>query len=344
MQYVTTRNNDTFYTWLDALNDTIAPDGGFFVPAEMPVFTEAEITAFAMKNPNQAIADILNLFFDRSLTRWDIDFTAGRYPVRLSSIVRRITIAEMWHNCDWEFSRTVRDLSAQVRGSRDVSLPVGGWFEIALRIGVLFGVFGELMRDGIAALDKKVDMAIPSGDLRSVMAAWYARSFGLPIGDLIICCNENNNLWNLIRQGEMRTGIQVKDTCTPECDKIYPDDLERLIFACGGREEAARFAQACGEGRAYFPEAVTLENLQKGIYVSVVGQARVESTIPTIYKNHGYVFGPYSALCYAGLTDYRSRTGSGSYALIPSERGALRDDKFVAREMNMAVSTLHKLL
>lgn len=344
MQYVTTRNNDILYTWLDALNDSNAPDGGFFIPAQMPVFTEAEITAFAMKNPNQAVAEILNLFFDTELTRWDIDFTAGRYPVRLRSIVRRIAIAEMWHNCDWEFSRTVRDLAALVRGTRDTSMNVGTWFEIVLRIGVLFGVFGELMRDGIAAVDKKVDISVPSGDGSALMAAWYARYLGLPVGDIIVCCNENNNLWNLIRQGEIRTGIALKDTCTPGCDKVYPETLEYLIFACGGSQGAAQFAECCREGCAYFPDAVTLQNLQTGIYVSVVGQHRVESTIPTIYKNHGYVFGPYSALCYAGLMDYRSRTGSADFALIPSERGALRDDKFVAGEMNMAVSTLHNLL
>ena len=70
----------------------------------------------------------------------------------------------------------------------------------------------------------------------------------------------------------------------------------------------------------------------------------MQSTIPAIYHNSSYVFGPYSALCYAGLTDYRSSTGSGSWALLLSERGALRDDGFVAGCLNMAVQTLHNIL
>lgn len=344
MQYITTRNNEKIYDWLHALTEDRAEDGGFYVPAEAIRFSPEEIAALAMKNPNQAVAEILNLLFDCELSRWDVDFTVGRYPVRLSTMVRRIAIAESWHNVDWEFDRTIRELSARIFGSRDSNKPASDWCRIAVRIGYLFGIFGELMRDGIASADKKVDVVVPSGDLNAAMAVWYARSWGLPVGNLIICCNENNNLWNLIRQGEIRTGIAVKHTATPQCDHVCPADLERLIHSCGGAQDACRFAVAAGEGRAYFPEAGTLLRLQEGIYVSVIGQERLEATIPTIYKNHNYVFGPYSALCYAGLTDFRSRTGSADYALILSERGALRDDAFVARELNMAVSTLHNIL
>ena len=344
MQYVTTRSNEKTYSWLHALTEDRAEDAGFYVPAEPVGFSAEEIEALAMKNPNQAVADILNRLFDSQLSRWDVDFAVGRYPVRLSTMVRRIAIAESWHNVDWEFDRTVRELSAKLKGSRDSGKPASDWCRIAVRIGYLFGIFGELMRDGIAAPDKKVDVAVPSGDFNAVMAVWYARSWGVPVGSLIICCNENNNLWNLIRQGEMRTGIALRHTSTPQCDHVWPEGLERLLHSCGGGNEVDSFVRAAGEGRAYFPDPLTLLRLQEGIYVSVIGQERVEATIPTIYKNHNYVFGPYSALCYAGLTDFRSRTGSGDHALILSERGALRDDAFVARQLNMAVSTLHNIL
>ena len=344
MEYLSTRSGNQFVDSAQAVLSGLAPDGGLYVPETLPRFTREEIEALAMKNPNQAVADILNLFFDGELNRWDVDFSTGRYPVRLSSMVRRIAIAECWHNVDWEFDRTVSELAGLIRGSKNRMEKPGEWCGIAVRIAVLFGIFGELMRDGAAAADKKVDVAVPSGDFSAAMAVWYARGMGLPIGTIIICCNENNNLWTLIRQGEMRTGIGVKKTATPACDYAVPPGLERLAHACGGYREAERFAQTAAEGKAYFPDEVTLKAMQEGIYVSVVSQSRVEATIPTIYKNHNYVFGPYSALCHAGLSDYRSHTGLGSYALILSERGALRDDAFVARELNMAVATLHNIL
>ena len=64
MQYVTTRSNDKTYNWLHALNDDRGEDGGFFIPAQLPAFTQEQIEGLALKNPNQALAEILNLFFD----------------------------------------------------------------------------------------------------------------------------------------------------------------------------------------------------------------------------------------------------------------------------------------
>lgn len=343
MLYATTGNKETLYTAFETLGSGVPQEGGFYVPEAFPKFSQGEISGFAMKNPNQAMAEILNLFFGCELNRWDVDFATGRYPVRLAAMVRRITIAEMWHNMDWDFSRTVRDLCGRVRNTNAPDEP-GEWGYIAVAIGALFGVFGELMRDGIASFRHQVDIAVPSADLRLAMACRYAREMGLPIGTIILCCNENNNLWNLIRQGQLRTSIPVVATDTALCDKCVPESLERLIHLCGGEEEALRFRNCCYEGRAYFPEDETLRRLQEGMYVSVVSQSRVESTVATVYANHGYIFGPYSALCHGGLMDYRSRTGAGNQALILSHFGALCHDRFTARQLNMAVSALHNIL
>lgn len=344
MHYLTTRNNQEIYTPLYALNETNAPDGGLYIPAEMPAFTQDEVDSFALKNPNQALAEILNRMFDCELNRWDVDFAIGRYPARLSSMNRRITVAESWHNQEWNFSHMVQGLAARIRGSRDTDMPVGTWAGIAVRIGVLFGVFGELMREGIAGRATPIDISVPSGDFSAVMSAWYAKNWGLPIGNIVISCNENNALWDLFNHGELRTGKLPRNTTTPECDHVVPPNLELLIYACGGKPEVDAFLQAREEGRTYFPGEAAFQRLQKDFYVSVVGQKRVESTIPAAYNSYGYVLGPYSALTYAGLLDFRSQTGENSNALILSERGALCDDGFVAAAMGITVNKLHKIL
>lgn len=344
MLYVTTRSNQETYTAYHALTENRAPDGGHYVPMRLMPFSAEEIDALKGKHLNQAVADMLNQLFSTQLTSWDVDFAAGRYPVRLKSMNHRITVAESWHNLDWNFDRMVKNLSALIRGTRDTEQTAGDWGAVAVRIGVLVGIFGELMRDGIASREAPVDIAVPSADFSLVMSAWYARYLGLPIGNIVCCCNENNNLWDLIYHGELRTNCVAQNTSTPACDRVVPEQLERLIYACGGEGEVETFVRCCREGRMYFPPEEVLAKLQKGLHVSVVSRKRLESTIPNAYSTHGYIFGPYSALAYAGLLDYRARTGESGNALILSEQGALCADGMVARTMGIGVEALHKIL
>ena len=344
MQYVTTRSKDKFYSCLPAIADDRALDGGLYLPAQSLVFSREEVEALSLKNPNQAVAEVLNRLFDCDLNRWSVDFAVGRYPVRLRTMNRHIAIAEAWHNQDWELSRVIDDLAALVRGIRPGTLSTGSWAQVAVRVAVLFGIFSELMRDGIVRPEQTVDVAVPSADLTAAAAALFAKSWGLPIGNIIVSCNENNNFWNLVNYGELRTQGTPYATATPMCDQMLPLGLEWILHCCGGEAEVANLDSALREGKSFYAQELTLQKLQQHFRVSVVSQNRVHGTISNVYKDCGYVFGPYSALTYAGIQDYRTKSGSDDYALLLSERGALCDDGMVAGKLNMAVSELHRTL
>ena len=106
----------------------------------------------------------------------------------------------------------------------------GDWITVGIRMGVLFGIFGELIRAGEAGPGKKVDVAVCAGDFSPVMSVWYAREMGLPIENIICCCNENDTLWNFICLGQLRTDRVAVSTLVPEGDVAVPVGLERLIY------------------------------------------------------------------------------------------------------------------
>jgi len=336
MLYTSTRDPVETYTCYHALNEDRAPDGGFFVPLRLP---EIDVESFRGKTMNQVIAEILNICFSVQLTGREIDLVIGKAPVRLRTMNHRILIAESWHNLDWDFSRMVRNLTALIRGTRDTEQPCGHWAEIAVRIGVLFGVFSAADH-----WQDPLDIVVPSSDFSDVMSAWYARKMGLPIGNIVICCNENNNLWELINHGQLRTGRVAQETTTPLCDQTVPEHLELLIYACGGINEVEIYRKACREGRNYFPDEDVLGRIREGLHATVVGRKRLEAAISGAYATHGYVFGPYSALAYAGLMDYRARTGANADGLILSEFGALLHDEYVAKTMGITLEKLNQIL
>lgn len=342
MLYVTTRNKHDPQTAPRTMNQDRGSDGGLFVPFQMPKFDRDAILALRQKSFGQNVADVLNLFFSTRLTGWDVEACIGRYPVKLKSMNFRIVMAEVWRNVDWKFSRVVRSLAHLVHPDGDVIGPATDWVEIAVRIAVLFGIYGELLREG--SPDRPLDVAVSNGNFAAPMAAWYARQMGLPVGTIICGCNENGAVWDLLHRGEMDTDALAVKTTTPECDHALPPDLERLICGVFGQEEANRFCWTCTEGGSYLLSDEQQRQLGQGMFAAVVSQARVETIIPSVYRTNQYILDPYAALAYGALSDYRARKGMGNTVLIFCEKNPICCAETVAKAMHITPAELKKRL
>lgn len=318
MLYVTTRIPDDAFTAHRVLTEDRGPEGGLFAPMRSPLYTPEQIRQLADGSFSQNVADVMNLLFNTDLDGWAVEFAIGRYPIRTVNLGSKVTVAELWHNPQWQFERLARNLTKLVLGSEE-ELPASDWMLVGCRIAMLFGIYGELVHTGQLDAGGLLDIAVPSGDFSAPMAAWYAREWGLPIGNIAVCCNENNGLWNLFRQGELRTDAVAVRTGLPACDHGVPPGLERLIHSALGPAEALRYAECCRAGGVYQLAEHLCKQLGRGIFVSVVSQHRTESMIGGIYRSFGYICEPHTALAYSGLADYKARAGEGRLALILSE-------------------------
>ena len=324
MVYVTTRNKYDTYTAFRAVQSDRGPDGGLYLPFRLPKMAKAEIMALKGMTFCERLTQILNMFFSARLTVWDVELCIGKNPVKLVSMSHRIVVAEAWHNLEQNFAQMEGRLSARICGYEDVSKKPASWVRIAIRIAMLFGIYGELTdTDGL------VDVATASEDFTTPMAAWYAREMGLPVGN-IICSHEDASVWNLIHQGETRT------------DGGMPENLERLIAATLGVEENLRYCQICENGRLYTTQAGQLDQLRKGMYGAVISGDRSAALIPSVYRMAGYIMAPQTVLAYGGLQDYRAKTGENRLALLISERSPLQDAKIVAAGLEMSVKELEE--
>lgn len=318
MLYVTTRIQGDAFTAHRSLTENRGPNGGLYVPMRDPAFTAEQIRALGEKSFGENVAEVMNLLFNTDLDGWAVEFSIGRYPVRTVELSGGVTVAEVWHNPDWQFDRLARNLYKAVTKTEEERESTD-WMLIAARIAVLFGIYGELLHSGRIQKDALLDIAVPGGDFSAPIAAWYARQWGLPIGEIIICCNENSGPWSLVHQGQLRTDSVSVRTKLPKCDHAVPPDLERLIYGALGPGEAKRYCDTCRVGGAYELAPHQQLALRRGIHVSVVSGSRTGSMITGIYRSDGYIPEPYTALAYSGLIDHRSRTGQLRQALILSE-------------------------
>jgi len=342
--YVTTRIGEDVFTSHRALTENRGPEGGFYVPMRLPAMDEDQIAALADSTFSQNVAGVLNLFFGTDLDGRGVELAIGKNPVKMVALNARIAVAKAWNNPVFRFDRLVNGLEKAIRQSDHINKIPSDWLMIAARIAVLFGTYGLFLQNRMLQKGQKFDVALPSGDLSALMAAWYAKKMGLPVGTIVCCCNENNGMWHLLHKGELRTDVLALSTHTPHCDFTIPADLERLIFSVLGHGEVRRFCEIMRTGGTYSPEPEALERLREGIHVSVVSGKRMASTIPNLYKTTGFLSDPYTALTYSGLIDYRASGGVSRQALIISEESPLFSLQFVAQCMDMTPAQLKRLL
>lgn len=330
MLYVTTRDKNEVSTAYRTLGQDRGESGGFFVPLQLPALSREQIEELKNRTFGQNVAEVLNLLFKARLDGWDVDFCIGRYPTKLVAMSHRIVFAEVWHNPDLDFTRLVRNLTSRIRGTDDRAGEPTNWARIAVRIAVLFGVFGELLRINMVEPDRPVDVAVPSGDFTAPMAVWYGRKMGLPIANIICGCNDNGGIWDLLHHGEIHTDSVAEKTLTPAGDHVVPPDLERLIYGTLGSGETCRFLDACAAGKTYRPLETGFEELRRGMYAGVVSGGRMESMIRSFYNTSTYMMDPYSALAYCSLQDYRTRYAVSRTAIVLSERSPAHAAPIVA--------------
>lgn len=321
MLYITTRNRRDAFTARRALRESRGPDGGMYLPFRGPRFSQEEWKTLAEAPFGQRVAEILNRLFGTRLTCWDVDVCIGRNPVPIAALGHRTLAAELWRNPGLCYDHMARELAAQLLDEPNYKT---GWLAIALRIAILFGIYGQM------DTEEKTDISLISGDFADPISAWYAKQWGLPIGTIICCCNENSGLWELLCHGQLRTDATSVPTIIPEADTAVPENLERLILEAGGTAEVERYLEVCRRGGIYAPGESVLANMRRDFRVSVVSSSRISQTISSVYRTHNYVLSPGAALAYAGLMDARSKPGLKKNALILGQRSPALDGAFTS--------------
>lgn len=304
MLYVTTREKYDAFTPIRSLQTDHGPDGGRYFPYKMPSLTAQEVSALKEKSFGQTVADVLNLFFDCSLTSWDVEFVIGRYPVKVQPISQKILVAELWRNLEGSYEKLEKQLAERIRSGFSGQTRLTSWLRIAIRIAMLTALTGELQRQGIT---DPLDISVAEGDFTQVMALWYARQMGLPISNIICGCGDGSSAWELIHNGSLR-------------DPAAMPELERLVRGTLGVDEAQRYGKAAISGASFALLPNDLARLRSGLFAAVISAERKNAAVPNVKNTVGYRIDDTVAVAYSALLDYRAKTGESRAALLLAER------------------------
>ncbi|MCC6467551.1 MAG: threonine synthase [Alphaproteobacteria bacterium] len=149
----------------------------------------------------------------------------------------------------------------------------------------------------LGAPERRLAVAVPSGNFGNVYSAYAARAIGLPIERLIIGSNRNDILTRFFDTGAMAIGT-VHPTLSPSMDIQVSSNLERLLFDLYDRDGAAT-AKAMQSFRAdgrLDVGAARLKRAQALFGATRYDDDETKAIIAREFKASGEVLDPHSAI------------------------------------------------
>ena len=96
--------------------------------------------------------------------------------------------------------------------------------------------YAKLYANGDIAHGEKINVVVPTGNFGNILAAFYAKQMGLPIGKLICASNENKVLYDFLSSGIYDKNREFVVTSSPSMDILISSNLERLIYRLAGND------------------------------------------------------------------------------------------------------------
>ena len=169
------------------------------------------------------------------------------------------------------------------------------------QISYYYSSYIELIRQGSLKEDEPLNYIVPTGNFGDILAGYYAKRMGLPIGKLICASNANNVLTDFITNGVYDRRRPFLKTCSPSMDILISSNLERLLYHVEDGDTtlvARQMAKLKSEG-FYAVEADVLQKNQRDFCAYCFDDNATLNMIKTFYDDCGYLADPHTAVALA---------------------------------------------
>ena len=205
------------------------------------------------------------------------------------------------------FSRFAEENTMAGTGARLSSANSINIGRLAPQIVYYFKAYGDLMRRGEIKFGDEVDFVVPTGNFGNILAGYFARIMGLPVGKLVCASNKNKILCDFIRTGVYDKRREFYRTDSPSMDILVSSNLERLLFLLSEGDDTATagLMKALNTDGVYKVEKELLDKLGEVFCGYWCDDALCGETIGKVYKETGYVCDPHTAVAYFAAEEFR---------------------------------------
>ncbi|MBQ4155688.1 MAG: threonine synthase, partial [Clostridia bacterium] len=178
----------------------------------------------------------------------------------------------------------------------------------------------DMLNRGDDYLKDGFNVVVPTGNFGNILAAYYAKQMGIPIGKFICASNKNNILTDFIETGVYDRNRSFYTTTSPSMDILISSNLERLLFHLYNEDEqkVAELMNALSKDGVYKIDSDVKAKLSEEFFGGFCDDEGTKKTINKMFNECNYLCDTHTAVAVNVYEQYVEKTGDKTPTVIAS--------------------------
>lgn len=195
----------------------------------------------------------------------------------------------------------------------------------------------NLLKDKKIKSGESMNVVVPTGNFGNILAAFYAKNMGVPIGKFICASNENKVLADFVNTGIYDRRREFSVTNSPSMDILISSNLERFLYEISGRDEeliSTLMEQLKKDGKYEINEE--MKEKLRVLYGDFATEEETLLAVKKVYETSKYVIDTHTAVAYDVYEKYKKNTGDNAATVIASTASPFKFPKSINEVLNFA--------
>ena len=170
--------------------------------------------------------------------------------------------------------------------------------------------YTDLLKQGALKAGEPMNVVVPTGNFGNILASYYAKQMGIPIGKFVCASNKNKVLFDFFETGKYDRNREFYVTTSPSMDILISSNLERMIYRIAGNDakQCAKFMAALTKDGEYVITDAMKAELSE-FFGAFGSEEETAVKIKEVYDKEGYVMDTHTAVAAVAYDKYKAATG-----------------------------------
>ena len=170
--------------------------------------------------------------------------------------------------------------------------------------------YADLLKKGALKAGEPMNVVVPTGNFGNILASYYAKQMGIPIGKFVCASNKNKVLFDFFETGKYDRNREFYVTTSPSMDILISSNLERMIYRIAGNDpkQCAEFMAALTKDGEYVITDAMKAELSE-FFGAFGSEEETAVKIKEVYDKEGYVMDTHTAVAAVAYDKYKAATG-----------------------------------